>query len=90
MALRRGGLSVVAFREHLYAIGGGMTAYLAFNERYDPRVGVWDRIETPVTGQWWGLGADAVSPYLYAIGGWNKTALSVNEAYRALFQLALP
>ena len=90
MALRRGGLDVVPFREHLYAIGGGMTGYLAFNERYDPRVGVWDRIETPVTGQWRGLGADAVSPYIYAIGGWNESALSVNEAYRALFQVTLP
>ena len=88
--MRRGGLAVVAFREHLYAIGGGMTGYLAFNERYDLRIGQWNRIETPVTGQWRGLGAAAVSPYLYAIGGWSERALSVNEAYQALFQLTLP
>lgn len=90
MSMRRGGLAVVAFREHLYAIGGGMTGYLAFNERYDLRTGQWNRIETPVTGQWRGLGAAAVSPYLYAIGGWSERALSVNEAYQALFQLTLP
>ncbi len=90
MFMRRGGLAMVAFREHLYAIGGGMTGYLAFNERYDLRTGQWDRIETPVTGQWRGLGAAAVSPYLYAMGGWSERALSVNEAYQVLFQLTLP
>jgi DNA-binding CsgD family transcriptional regulator len=90
MALRRGGLGMVAFRDRLYAIGGGMTTYLAFNERYDPRVGVWDRIDTPITGQWRGLGAAAVSPYIYAVGGWNEGFLSVNEAYRALYQITLP
>jgi DNA-binding CsgD family transcriptional regulator/N-acetylneuraminic acid mutarotase len=90
MALRRGGLGMVAFRERLYVIGGGLTTYLAFNERYDPRVGVWDRIETPITGLWRGLGAAAVGPYIYAIGGWNESFLSVNEAYQALFQVTFP
>lgn len=90
MAMRRGGLAVVAVREHLFAIGGGMTDYLAFNERYDPRLDAWNRIETPVTKQWYGLGAAFVSPYLYAIGGRNEVNLSVNEAYQALFVISVP
>lgn len=90
MAWHRGGLAVVAVREQLYALGGGMTGYLAFNERYDPRVNAWSRIETPVKEQWQGLGAGFVSPSIYAIGGWSEGNLSVNEAYRALFQSLVP
>jgi DNA-binding CsgD family transcriptional regulator/N-acetylneuraminic acid mutarotase len=85
MALGRGGLALTAVRNNLYAIGGGMDGYLAFNERYDPRLDIWTKIETPVTKQWRGLGAAFVDPYLYGIGGWNGENLSVNEAYQALF-----
>jgi DNA-binding CsgD family transcriptional regulator/N-acetylneuraminic acid mutarotase len=90
MELPRGGLAVAAVREQLYAIGGGMDGYLAFNERYDPRIDEWNRLETPVMEQWRGLGAAFVNPNLYAIGGWNGELLSVNEAYQALFQIILP
>lgn len=90
MALPRGDLAVVASRNYLFAIGGGMTGYLAFNERYDPRVNLWSRIETPVVDKWRGLGAAFVSPNVYAIGGWNGANLSVNEAYEALYQIILP
>mgnify|MGYP000423383239 FL=1 len=90
MDLPRGGLAVAAVREQLYAIGGGMEGYLAFNERYDPRIDEWNRLETPVMEQWRGLGAAFVNPNLYAIGGWNGDLLSVNEAYQALFQIILP
>jgi kelch-like protein 17 (actinfilin) len=89
MALRRGGLALVAVREKLYAIGGGRTGYLAFNESYDPRIDAWNRFETPITRQWQGLGAGFVFPYIYAIGGWNGDYLSVNEAYQALFQVII-
>jgi DNA-binding CsgD family transcriptional regulator/N-acetylneuraminic acid mutarotase len=90
MALPRGDLAVVASRNYLFAIGGGMTGYLAFNERYDPRTNLWSRIETPVVDEWRGLGAAFVSPNVYAIGGWNGANLSVNEAYEALYQIILP
>jgi DNA-binding CsgD family transcriptional regulator len=90
MDMPRGGLALIPVRGQLYAIGGGMDGYLAFNERYDPRIDDWLRIETPVTEQWRGLGADFVNPNLYAIGGWNGESLSVNEAYQALYQIILP
>lgn len=90
MALPRGGLALVAVRGTLYAIGGGMNSYLAFNERYDPRTDAWSRIDTPVTGQWRGLGSAYVEPSIYAIGGWNGRNLSANEAYQALFVILVP
>jgi len=90
MTLPRGGLAAVAVREHLYVIGGGMDGYMAFNERYDPRVGAWIQVETPISEQWRGLGVAFVNPYLYAIGGWNGDLLSANEAYRALYQIMIP
>ncbi len=87
LARPRGGLELVGVRQHLYAMGGGMETYLAFNERYDPRLNAWTRMETPVSGQWLGLGGAFVSPYVYAIGGWNEALLSTNEAYQVLYQL---
>ena len=90
MTLPRGGLAVVTVREHLYVIGGGMDGYMAFNERYDPRVDAWNTVETPVSGQWRGLGGAFVNPYIYAVGGWKEELLSVNEAYRALYQIMVP
>jgi DNA-binding CsgD family transcriptional regulator len=91
MTMRRGGLAVIATPQgqYLYAIGGTMTGYLTHNERYDPRADTWTRIETPVLGQWQGLGLAFASPYIYAIGGWNGATLSVNEAYQPLFQIPL-
>jgi len=83
----RGGLELLSVRQHIYAVGGGMEKYLAFNERYDPRLDAWTRIETPVNGQWLGLGAAFVSPRIYAIGGWKGALLSTNEAYQALYQV---
>ena len=81
---------MVAVRNHLYAIGGGMDSYLAFNERYDPRLDVWSSVETPVSGEWRGLGAGFVYPNLYAVGGWNGDFLSTNEAFQAFYQIILP
>lgn len=83
----RGGLELLTARQHIYAVGGGMEKYLAFNERYDPRLDAWTRIETPLNGQWLGLGATFVSPRIYAIGGWKGALLSTNEAYQALYQV---
>ncbi len=76
---------MIAVREYLYAIGGPMSGYLAFNERYDPRTDTRSRIETPIAGQWLGLGLALSSPYVYAVGGWNGSNLSTNEAYQPLF-----
>jgi N-acetylneuraminic acid mutarotase len=90
MTLPRGGVTVVPVREQLYAIGGGIASYLAFNERYDPRLGAWSQLETPVKEEWQGLGAAFVSPNIHAIGGWSGGNLSVNEAYQALFQSLVP
>jgi len=90
MEMPRGGLAVAAVREYLYVFGGGMDGYLAFNERYDPRIDAWIRVDTPVTGQWQGLGLAFAYPNLYAIGGWNGDFLSVNEAYQALYQIVIP
>jgi DNA-binding CsgD family transcriptional regulator len=90
MELARGGVALVAVRQQVYAIGGGMTGYLAFNERYDARIGSWNRVETPVREQWQSLGAAFVDPFIYGIGGWSEGNLSVNEAYQALFQSLVP
>jgi DNA-binding CsgD family transcriptional regulator/N-acetylneuraminic acid mutarotase len=90
MQAGRGDFALVSVRNHLYALGGGMDSYFAFNERYDPRIDTWSPVETPLSGEWRGLGAGFVYPSLYAIGGWNGDFLSTNEAFQAFYQIILP
>jgi DNA-binding CsgD family transcriptional regulator len=90
MGQARGGLGLVSMGSRLYAVGGGWTAPLAFNEQYDTRAGAWSRFDTPLTGQWRNLGLVALDRKLYAIGGWGGSYLSSNEAYQALLRLLLP
>jgi len=89
MAMRRSNLGLIAVVDSLYAIGGALNGYLAFNERYDPRIDIWVRFETPVVDQWLAPGLAYAFPYIYAIGGWNGTTLGVNEAYQARYRFEL-
>jgi DNA-binding CsgD family transcriptional regulator len=86
----RGGLGLVSLGQRLYAVGGGWTQPLAFNEQYDIKTGAWSRIETPALGQWRNLALAALGNKLYAVGGWNGSYLGTNEEYQALLQQLLP
>ena len=90
MSEARGGLGMVPIGSRLYAVGGGWTTPLAFNEQYDSRNGAWSRFETPVAGQWRNLGLAAFGQKLYAIGGWGGSYLSLNQTYQALLRQLLP
>jgi hypothetical protein len=88
----RGGLGLAALGARLYAIGGGWTASLTFNEQYDVQTGAWSRIGagTPVSGQWRTLGVAALGGKLYAVGGWSGSYLASVEEYQALIRQLLP
>ena len=86
----RGGLGLVALGARLYAIGGGWTEALSFNEQYDASADAWSRIETPIAGQWRNLGAVVLGNKVYALGGWSGGYLDNNEEYQALLQQLLP
>jgi DNA-binding CsgD family transcriptional regulator len=90
LSMRRGGLGVAAVAGSLYAIGGGWNRYLAFNERYDPRLDQWSPLETPVSGQWRNLAVVAGEMGVYALGGWNGDFMDANYEYQALFTYYLP
>ena len=86
----RAALGVAVVRSTLYAVGGGWTESLAFNEQYDARTGAWARIGTPVLGEWRNLGLTTDGQKLYAVGGWSGGYLTVNEQYLALVRQLLP
>jgi DNA-binding CsgD family transcriptional regulator/N-acetylneuraminic acid mutarotase len=90
LGMRRGGLGVAAIAGNLYAVGGGWTGYLAFNEKYDPRSDQWSTVEAPVSGQWRNLAVAASETRIYALGGWNGDFMDANHEYQALFTYYLP
>ncbi len=94
----RGGLGLVSVAGRLYAVGGGWSGYLAFGERYDPKVNAWSPIETPLAGEWRNLAmaSHRANLYavgdLYAVGGWSgQSYLAVTEKYSPFpFQIFMP
>jgi hypothetical protein len=86
----RGGLGLAVLGSRLYAIGGGWSSRLAYNEQFDVQTGAWSRIETPVVGEWRNLGAAGLGQKVYAVGGWSGSYLAINEAYQALMRQLLP
>ena len=90
----RGGLALALVERSIYAIGGGLSETLTFNERYDISQDAWSPFETPFTNQWRTLGASVVDmptgTMIYAIGGWNGDYLSANEQYQAIFRVHIP
>jgi DNA-binding CsgD family transcriptional regulator/N-acetylneuraminic acid mutarotase len=90
MGQARGGLAAAALGSRLYAVGGGWSQPLTFNEQYDTATGAWSRITTPIVGQWRNLGLTAQGQKLYAVGGWSGSYLDINEEYQALLRQLLP
>ncbi|MGC9395241.1 MAG: Kelch repeat-containing protein [Anaerolineae bacterium] len=76
MLLPRGGLGLAAIGGRVYAIGGGWTSYLGFNERYDPSTNTWSVVQTPIVGEWRNLGLTTYDTSLYVVGGWSGDYLN--------------
>ena len=90
----RGGLAALAAEGYVYAIGGGWTRPLSYNERYDAEQDKWVTFDSPVLGQWRTLGAASISTadgaVIYAVGGWSDRYLGANYAYRTFFRIYMP
>ncbi len=76
LLLPRGGLGLTRRGWRLYAVGGGWTNYLGFNEYYNLETDTWTLIETPLVGEWRNLGLVATETTLYALGGWHGDYLN--------------
>ncbi len=89
----RGGIAAVAIDNYVYAIGGGWTKYLSYNERYDVNQDEWTEFESPLLGQWRTLGAAATDSgaetLIHVVGGWSARYLSTHYAYKAVFRIFL-
>jgi DNA-binding CsgD family transcriptional regulator/N-acetylneuraminic acid mutarotase len=71
MTVPRSGLGLVRVASNLFAIGGGMSGFLGFNERYDPATNRWTALDTPLTADWQSV---AVAPHqteFYVFGGYS-------------------
>ncbi len=86
----RGGLGLATVGSRLYAVGGGWTAPLAFNEQYDLQTGAWSRFEAPMVGEWRNLSLVPDGKKVHVVGGWSGSYLAANEAYQVLLRQLLP
>ncbi len=87
----RGGLGLAALGGSLYAVGGGWTSYLGFNERYNPGSDSWTVLQTPLVGEWRNLGLAAWEMNLYAVGGWSGDYLNRTYTLEILpFRVFIP
>jgi DNA-binding CsgD family transcriptional regulator/N-acetylneuraminic acid mutarotase len=86
----RAGLGLLSLANRLYAVGGGMTTPLGFNEQFDTVTNAWSRFESPIAEQWKDLGLAGMGEKLYVVGGWGGSYLNVNEEYQAIYRVLLP
>jgi DNA-binding CsgD family transcriptional regulator len=76
LTLARGGLGVAAVANQLFAVGGGWSGYLWFNEKHSPGTSDWLPFETPVGQQWRNLAVVSMPDKFYVAGGWNGDYLN--------------
>ena len=76
LTLARGGLGLAAVANQLFAVGGGWSSYLWFNEKYSPGTSDWLPFETPVGQHWRNLAVVSMPDKFYVAGGWNGDYLN--------------
>lgn len=87
----RGGLSLATVGGYVYAVGGGWSGYLGFNERFARPHKAWAVVETPLVGEWRNLGLAASETTLFATGGWSGDYLNRTYIFDALpFRVFIP
>jgi N-acetylneuraminic acid mutarotase len=87
MTIPRGGLGLARVGANLFAIGGGVSGYIGFNERYDPASDRWTAIETPpsLTSDWQSAAVASRGTEFYVFGGYsNGERLAVTYVYEVL------
>jgi DNA-binding CsgD family transcriptional regulator/N-acetylneuraminic acid mutarotase len=90
LAHPRAGLGLAALAGNLYAIGGGWTAALKQNERFDTRTNAWSALEDAPEPFWRVGGIAALETKLYVIGGFTGNPTAAVKEYTALYRFFLP
>jgi len=94
MRVGRAGHAAVLSQNELYVVGGTGEGNVSYGERYSIANNAWSPFESPVQGEWTGLGLSAVSlegiSYVYAIGGWSGRYLGSTQSYQTFFRVYVP
>jgi N-acetylneuraminic acid mutarotase len=82
MLLPRGSPGLAQVGANLFAVGGGWSGFVGFNERYNPVDDRWTSFETPLVGDWRSLAVASLPGEFYALGGYsNGRRLPFNYVY---------
>ncbi|MBI5877969.1 MAG: hypothetical protein HZB53_09975 [Chloroflexi bacterium] len=86
----RAGAGVASLAGNIYVFGGGWSAPLPKNERFDTRANAWTPIEDAPDPLWRIGGASALDTRIYLFGGWSGTASASVHEYTALYRFFIP
>jgi DNA-binding CsgD family transcriptional regulator/N-acetylneuraminic acid mutarotase len=82
MLVPRGAFGLTKVSNLLFAIGGGGSGFIGFNERYDTTSNTWQPIDSPLNGDWQNFAITSRATELYVIGGVsNNKKLAFNYAF---------
>ncbi|MDW8292678.1 MAG: LuxR C-terminal-related transcriptional regulator [Anaerolineae bacterium] len=94
MITPRAGHGAAAIGRRIFVVGGGLSGFVGFSERYDVDENRWTSFEMPLTrlGEWRYVGVVASPTTLYALGGAMRgVPLADTYAYEVLtFRTFLP
>lgn len=92
LSTARGGLTLVASEQSIFALGGGWTQAIDSHERFDLAFNLWSTFPSPVVGEWRNLVAVSEEEgSISLIGGWSGDYLDLHVTYdSSLRSLLLP
>jgi N-acetylneuraminic acid mutarotase len=81
---------VAALAGNIYVFGGGWSAALKQNVRFDTRANAWSPIEDAPDPLWRVGGIAALDTKIYLFGGWNGAPAASVQEYTALYRFFIP
>ncbi|MEM7028265.1 MAG: kelch repeat-containing protein, partial [Chloroflexota bacterium] len=86
----RAGLGLINLNDTLFAIGGGWSSNLRYNERLIAGQSEWEQLTTPYSKEWRNFGIAQNGKDIIIAGGWNGDYINLLVTYEGDFRVFIP